>query len=294
MAKNGQTPLGRREVIRLLAAGVAGGTLLPHIASAAAMHDDVDTNGVRRIKDIGLQLYTVRSAMAKDLEGTLDAVAKAGITQLEFAGYYNKDAAWWREALKQRGLKAPATHEGMPATDDGWAPILERAQAMGHALVIVPSPRVRARTEKAAWQEFAARLNTAATKAKAAGLTFGYHNHDAEFAAVEDTTPFAIITGETDKNLVKLELDCYWAVKAGQDPLAMFKTHGSRIIAVHVKDAGPAPEKKMMDVGAGTIDFKTILATGRKAGLKYWFIEHDSPTDAVASITASANAMKGY
>lgn len=286
--------LDRRAAMRLLATGVAGGlaggAALPALLRAAALPI---VGGAPRLDRIGLQLYTVRSVMAKDIEGTLDAIAKAGITELEFAGYYNKDAAWWRAALSARGLTAPATHEGMPATDDGWGPIFERANALGHKLVIVPSPRVRARTEKAAWQEFAARLNTAGEKAKAAGLGFGYHNHDAEFAAVEDTTPFAIITG-TDASLVQLELDCYWAVKAGQDPLALFRTHGKRIVAIHVKDAGPAPERAMLPVGAGTIDFRAILDAGRKAGLRHWFIEHDNPGDAIASITASAAAMKAY
>jgi sugar phosphate isomerase/epimerase len=87
-------------------------------------------------------------------------------------------------------------------------------------------------------------------------------------------------------------MDIYWTVKAEQDPLALMKRWPNRIVAVHVKDAGPAPERKMMDVGAGTIDFKTILATGRKQGLQHWFIEHDTPTDPIASITASAAALK--
>jgi sugar phosphate isomerase/epimerase len=81
-------------------------------------------------------------------------------------------------------------------------------------------------------------------------------------------------------------------VKAGQDPLAIMQRWPNRIVAVHVKDAGPAPERRMTDVGAGTIDFKTILATGRTQGLRHWFIEHDNPTDPLASITASAAALK--
>jgi sugar phosphate isomerase/epimerase len=288
--------VSRRRLMQLLAGGVAGGAFWPQLVRGA---DDsgVDSEAAfntRRIDRIGLQLYTVRSALAKDLEGTLDAIAKAGITEVEFAGYYNKDASWWKSALAQHGLKAPSTHEGMPATDAEWAPIFERAKAIGHDFVIVPSPRVKVRTEKASWMEFAARLTAAAVMAKSAGLRFGYHNHDQEFRPVEDTTPFELLVTQTDSSLVHFELDLYWAVKAGQDPLAIMKRLGSRVRCVHVKDATAAPERTMVDVGAGTIDFRTILTQGRANGLQHWFIEHDNPADPIASITASAAAMKKF
>lgn len=275
--------LSRREVLRYLAAGVAGSSLMPYIANAA---------NDRRIRNIGLQLYTVRSAMAKDLEGTLDAIAKAGITELEFAGYYNKDAAWWQAALKKRGFKAPSTHEGMPATDDGWDAIFQRATQMGHELVVVPSVSNEYRGTVEKVQKLCDRLNVGAEKASQYGLMFGYHNHDQEFAPMEGTSMWDVMTARTDAALVKLELDCYWATKAGKKPLDIINQWPGRIVAVHVKDATPAPELKMTEVGAGTIDYKSILATGRANGLQWWFIEHDMPADPIASITASAAAMK--
>ncbi len=276
------TPLSRRAVVQALAAGVAGGALLPAMASA------LTSDGPPRLDRLGLQLYTVRAALAKDLEGTIAAVAAAGITELEFAGYYSKDAAWWKALLARHGLTAPATHEALPATDDGWGAIFDRAHAMGHAMVIVPFVGNEYRGSRAAWQRLAARLTTGAQRAKAAGLRFGYHNHDFEFAPVEGTTGFDILTTETDPTLVALELDLYWAVKAGQDPLALFARWPGRIHCCHVKDAGPAPERQMRDVGAGTIDFRTLLARGRAAGLQHWFIEHDNPADPLASVRASA------
>ncbi|MCO4101274.1 sugar phosphate isomerase/epimerase family protein [Gemmatimonas sp.] len=279
----------RRDALRLMAAGVAGSVLLPQLAQASRF---ADVGAVPRIDRIGLQMYTVRAALSKDIEGTVAAIAKAGITELEFFNPFGKDVAWWQALLKQHGLTAPSAHEALPKTDDGWKPIFERAQGMGHKLVVVPYVGDEFRGSKANWQRLADRLNAGATMAKAAGLQFGYHNHDFEFAPVDGTTGYEILTTQTDKDLVKLELDLYWAVKAGQDPLAIMKRWPGRIVAVHVKDAGPAPERKMMDVGTGTIDFKSILATGRKQGLRHWFIEHDNPTDAIASITASAAAMK--
>ena len=279
-------PLSRRAVVQALAAGMAGGALLPGMASA------LTGDGPPRLDRLGLQLYTVRAALAKDVEGTIAAVAAAGITELEFAGYYNKDAAWWRALMARHGLTAPTTHEALPATDDGWGAIFERAHGMGHAMVIVPYVGNEFRGSRAAWQRLAARLTEGATRAKAAGLRFGYHNHDFEFTPVDRTTGFDIHTTETDPRLVELELDLYWTVKAGHDPLALFARWPGRIHCCHVKDAGPAPQREMRDVGAGTIDFRTILAAGRAAGLQHWFIEHDNPAEPLASVRASAAHLK--
>jgi sugar phosphate isomerase/epimerase len=278
----------RRRVLRLLAAGIGGGALLPSLARAASL----STHPSVRLERIGLQLYTVRAALAKDIEGTIAAVAKAGISEVEFFNSFGKDGAWWRELLTRHGLTAPAAHEGLPRTDDAWGPAFERAQAIGHQLVIVPSSSMEYRGSRANWQRLAERLNIAGEKAKAAGLEFGYHNHDYEFASVDGTTGYEVLASETDASLVKLELDLYWAVKAGQDPMALMKKFAGRVVAVHVKDAGPPPERAMLDVGKGTIDFKSLIATGRRQGLRHWFIEHDSPADPIASVTASAAALK--
>jgi len=286
----GPSALSRREVLQLLAAGVAGSAVLPALVHAAST-DEVDR---RRIGRIGLQLYTVRSALSKDIEGTIAAVAAAGITELEFAGYYGKSPSWWTELLKKHGLIAPATHEALPATDDGWSAIFDRAKGMGHDIVIVPFVGNNYRGTRDNWMRLTERLNTGAQKAKAAGLQFAYHNHDFEFAPVDGTTGYDILTSQTDPSLVKLELDMYWAVKAGHDPLEIMRKHSGRVICCHVKDASAAPERKMLDVGAGTIDFKTLLAKGRALGLTHWFIEHDQPTDPLASIRASAAAMRRY
>jgi sugar phosphate isomerase/epimerase len=284
----------RRNVLQLLAAGVAGGTLLPSILSASGSRRLLADDTARRINRIGLQLYTVRTALAKDIEGTIAAIAAAGITELEFADYFRKDPAWWSALLKTHGLTAPSAHMALPATDAEWGPMFDTANAMGHKLVIMPFLRPDQRKTSDDWKQVAARLNIAATKAKAAGLEFGYHNHDFEFAPIDGTTGYEIITSQTDKSLVKLEMDLYWTIKAGQDPLALMGKMPGRVVAVHVKDMGPPPERAWADVGSGSIDFKTILTKARTMGVKYWFIEHDMPKDPLASIKASAAAMKGF
>ncbi len=279
--------MSRRQLLGLLAAGVAGGTLLPALARAARSGGP----GVHRIERVGLQLYTVRKAMAKDLEGTIAAVAAAGIHELEFAGYYNKPAAWWREIMGKHGLTTPSTHIGLPATDAAWAPHFEMAKAMEHNWVIVPWLDGKSLKTADDWKRVADRLNTAGAMAEKAGLNLGYHNHDFEFVPVGDTTGYELLMKHTDPKLVDFELDIYWAVKAGQDPAAMISRWSGRYTCCHVKDAGPAPERAMLDVGAGTIDFRSIIEKGRPQGLRHWFIEHDNPQDPMASIRASALAM---
>lgn len=290
----------RRELLRLLGVGIAGSTLLPAIACAgerdengvAKLPDSTSAELAERIERIGLQLYTVRRALQADIEGTIAAVAAAGVTELEFAGYYDKPASWWNELLRRHNLTTPSTHIGLPSTDAGWAPHFERSKAMGHTWVIVPSSSNEYRNADG-WKRLADRLNSGGELARKEGLKMGYHNHDYEFARVPaGLTGLDTLITTTDPALVDFELDIYWAVKAGQDPLLLLQKYPKRFTCCHVKDAGPPPDRAMLDVGAGTIDFKSIIANGRTTGLQHWFIEHDNPQDAIASVQASAAAMK--
>ena len=289
--------ISRRSLLQLIAAGAASSSLLPALLRASARKRDDDEHealDARRIERIGLQLYTVRRAMGKDLDGTLAAVAAAGVTEIEPFTYYNKPAQWWRDKMKALGFTSPSAHIGMPATDEAWLPLFEMAKAVGHEWVIVPSMPGGMRGADG-FKKFADRLNSGGELAKKSGLRIGFHNHNSEFAPIDGgPSGYDILLKNTDPKLVDFELDIYWAVKAGQDPFKLIAENGKRIVCVHVKDAGPAPELAMMDVGAGTIDFKAIIKAGRKAALKHWFIEHDNPTDDITSITASAAAMKQF
>jgi sugar phosphate isomerase/epimerase len=194
--------------------------------------------------------------------------------------------------MKQHGLTAPSAHIGLPKTDADWEPLFTMAKSLGHEWVVVPSFGAEYRGE-GGYKKLADRLNSSGELAKKFGLKMGYHNHNAEFAPQPgDTNGFEILMANTDAKLVDFELDLYWAVKAGMEPLKIIAAHPKRITLCHVKDATPAPAIAMADVGAGTIDFKTIIAAGRKVGLKHWYIERDDAPDGVASATASAAAMK--
>jgi sugar phosphate isomerase/epimerase len=133
----------------------------------------------------------------------------------------------------------------------------------------------------------AQRFNRVAAMARAAGVRFAFHNHNAEFRKIGDAVPLDILLKETDPALVDFQMDLYWVVNAGADPLDYLARFPGRFRMVHVKDSMGPPNHRMADVGAGTIDFKKIFAQSAKAGVEHYFVEHDDPADPLASAAAS-------
>lgn len=128
---------------------------------------------------------------------------------------------------------------------------------------------------------------------KKAGIGFAYHNHATEFDAVEGAgkTPYDLILSQTDKELVKMELDLAWAVKAGKDPVKLFQEHPGRFPLWHTKDI-KADLKTITEVGNGVVDFKRVFAAAKTAGLKYFFVEQDMAAQPIESITTSYTYLK--
>ncbi len=242
-----------------------------------------------RIDRIGVQLYTVRSEMQKDVAATLARVAQIGCKEVEFAGYFTLPPARIRALLDENGLTSPSVHIGIDPLERDFAAPAAAAKVIGHGTLIVPSLNTRALTTVEAWKGIAARFNTLGAKARDAGLRFAFHNHAAEATPMDGgTRPYDILLGETDPALVDFQMDLYWMIKAGGDPLAYFASNPGRFTSVHVKDATAAPELAMRDVGAGAVDWKKLFAKRGQAGIRHYFIEHDSPgADPLASVKAS-------
>ena len=277
--------IDRRDFVKTL--GVAAlGRVLPPLAPSpeprAPLH---------RLEKIGLQLYTVRKAMQTDVEGTLTRVAATGYKEVEFAGYFGKSPTEIKALLDRLGLSSPAVHVGALAADQ-WRASLDAANTIGHRYVVIPWIPAEERATLDGWKRVAERYNRAAAEARAAGLQFAYHNHDFEFVPVEGRIPYDVLLENTDPQLVQLEIDLYWITKGGQDPLAYFQRWPGRVPLVHVKDSAGPPDNKMVDVGAGTIDWKRIFARREQAGIRHFFVEHDEPTDLFASIKASYDYLK--
>jgi len=138
----------------------------------------------RRLDRIGIQLYTVRAQMRADMSGTIAQIAALGYKDVEFAGYFGRTSAQVRDLLAANGLKSPSTHIGFDAMKTDWDKSYDDALTIGQEFITVPSPPNGTASTVAAWQRVADDFNAAGEKAKARGLTLGYHNHYTEFAAI--------------------------------------------------------------------------------------------------------------
>jgi sugar phosphate isomerase/epimerase len=239
------------------------------------------------LSHIGLQLYTLRSLTSKDLDGTLAKVAAIGYDEVEFAGYFGRTPEQIRALLAANHLKSPSTHVGLPANDDAWKKVVDDSKTIGHEWIVVPSLDNARRVTPDDWARVADRFNHLAAIAKSAGMRFGYHNHNSEFAKVGDGTALDVLISKSDPALVDFEMDIYWVVKGGGDPFDLIKRYPGRFPLMHVKDATPAPELRMTDVGSGIIDFRKIFALDHTSGMKHIFVEHDEPSDPIVSATNS-------
>jgi sugar phosphate isomerase/epimerase len=237
------------------------------------------------LSPIGLQLYTVRSEMQKGVEATLERVAAIGYREVEFAGYFDHTAAEIREMLERTGLTAPSSHVPASFQHDAWSRILEEAAEAGHEFVTVAWTEESMRADLDAWRRMAEAMNQAGEMARQVGLQYAYHNHDFEFDVMEGEVPFDVLCEATDPELVQIELDLFWIVHGGGDPFTFFDRWPGRVPMVHVKDRTAAGA--MVDVGQGEIDFAAVFRRIDDAGMRHFFVEHDSPADAFRSIASS-------
>lgn len=247
--------------------------------------------GTGALSRIGLQLYTVRSLMAEDVGRTLETVAGVGYREVEFAGYYDRQPADLRAALDRLGLTAPSTHVGLGPLRDRLAEILDEAATLGHRYVVLPSLPAGERETLDDYRRLADEMNRIGEACRAADVQFGYHNHAFEFERIDGEVPFDVLLAHTDPELVAIELDIFWILDGGEDPLAYFEAHPGRFHLCHVKDR--TVDGEMVDVGAGVIDFPGIFGRAEQAGLVHYFVEHDEPGDPVASIRASYQYLSG-
>lgn len=273
--------MDRRTVV-----GAVGGALLGGLSRQLAAPSGAPAAnwGRSRIDRVGVQLYTVREAMRRDFEGTLEEVARIGFREVEFAGYFGRTPQQVLLALDRAGLTAPGSHIPLEALEVDWARTVSDARVMGHRYLIVAwTPRERRRTLDD-WRRIGELFTRAGEAARREGVTFAYHNHDFEFVPLEGRLPFDVLLEASDPRHVKIEMDLFWIRKGGQDPLAWFERWPGRFPCVHVKDM--AADGRMVDVGAGAIDWRGLLSHRRQAGIEHYFVEHDEPADAMASIRA--------
>ena len=268
---------------------------------------------------VGLQLFTFFGIIDDDVKGTLTKIAAVGYKEMESAfskkgGYYGMKPKDFKAMVNDLGMKWKSHHvlgapfkmppgakmpngpDGKPMVippmknlRDNMQELVDDAAVGGiQYLVCANAPTGTIEEIKSSIEI----LNKTGVACKKAGIQFCYHNHDMEFKAVDGQVPYHMLLTETDAKNVKMELDLAWAVKGGQDPVQLFKDHPGRFPLWHVKDLD-ATHTAILPVGSGTIDFKRIFANKAESGMQHFFVEHDGPKDAIASIKSSYEYISG-
>lgn len=227
----------------------------------------------KRLGAIGIQAYTVRSLMQRDVAGTLAALAAIGYREVELAGLYDKPAKDMRRMLDDAHLVAPSGHVEILKHD--WHQIIDDAATVGQRYIVCPFTDEHDRTVDG-YKRNAARYNQFGELSRKSNIQFAYHNHDFEFDAVDGIVPYDLLLQECDPHLVQMEIDIFWMIKGKHDPVKYFARYPGRFPMVHVKDMTRSGE--MVDVGRGSIDFAAIFKRSDEGGLKHFFVEHDEPT----------------
>jgi len=242
----------------------------------------------------GIQLYTVRDQTKADLAGTLKALGAMGYREVEFAGLHGHPAADVRRMLDDAGLSAPAGHVGLEAlTGAALDQTVADAKTLGHRFLIVPWIPNEQRTTDG-YAATADAFSRAGESLHSAGLGFGYHNHDFEFAAFDGTAGgqcgYDILLQQTDPALVAMELDLFWIRKGGRDAGAYFAKYPNRFRLAHIKDM--AADGAMVDLGRGVMPWRELLDAAGAAGVTHWFAEHDEPADAMEFARSAITYLK--
>ncbi|MEI4508427.1 sugar phosphate isomerase/epimerase [Sphingopyxis sp. CCNWLW253] len=243
-------------------------------------------------KPIGIQLYTVRELFSKDPMGTLEKVAAIGYREVEYGGggYDKMDHAALRKTMDRLGLTSPSIHVAYEALASNFDGAVAMTRALGADTLVVPY-MVDTHRNAEGWKAAVANFNRYAERLKKAGLGFAYHNHDFEFTLKPGgTSLFDTLIADADPALVRLELDLFWAVAAGEDPKAIIRRLAGRIYAYHVKDR--TADGKMTSVGKGVIDFADIFTLNAVAGVEHFYVENDqSPAPYLPDIQTSFTTL---
>lgn len=235
-------------------------------------------------KPIGLQLYTLRDQLEKDVAGTIKQVAAIGYKDVEIYSLYGKTPQEFTKILKDNGVTASSGHYLLPHMKTGWQKRVDDAKTLGLQYMVIAILEPEDRKSLDDYKKLAELFTNAAETTRKAGIQFCYHNHNFEFQKFGDTTPYDYLLKTLDPNLVKFEMDCFWVTHAGQDPVAYFKKHPGRFPLLHIKDmkGKPAPTQELdakmglfAPVGSGSIDWKRIFAAAKEGGVQHYYVEQD-------------------
>ncbi len=282
----------RRTFIQQVALASASGLVLPSVYSCQA-----GATG----RPIGIQLYTLKDVILKDVKGTLKKVADIGFKELEMYSYGNGKALGlpYADLVKMAndsGLTIASGHydtgglfpDKKGTLTNNWEQAVDDAVKAGQEYMVIAWLHPDERKSLDDYKRLAEMMNKANELCKQAGVKLGYHNHEFEFIKLDDQVPYDVLVNELDPTVI-LELDMYWTTFADVNTLELFKKHAGRIHLWHVKDMDKQDRKRQTDVGSGSIDYKPVFAAAQQSGMKHFFLEQE-----YFSIDHFAAIEKGY
>jgi sugar phosphate isomerase/epimerase len=310
--------LNRRKFIKTSAGAAAAGMLASSPLMAAIGNRS-------KITTIGLQVWSVAKLLEKDLPGTMQLLAQNGYKEVELfgpypfstqkdkdswaaialmlgftqSGYFGRTAKDLKVILDNNGLRTPAMHVGLDTLRNKLGETAEAANIMDQQYAGIAAIPEEERRTLDDYKRIADEFNAIGEKAKKLGIRFYYHNHGYGFKELEGKIPFEIILERTEPSLVFFEMDTFWTMAAGADPIKYLDAHPGRYKLMHVKDMtkqvrfsgdGGNPKQWMelfpfiTDAGSGIVDFKTILSHAKKSGVDHFILENDVMTNPQESL----------
>lgn len=276
----------RRTFVKTISTGIAASFVLPIELMAFSPAKKV----------IGIQLYTLHKQMKEDALKTMQKVAGVGYNAIETAGYadrkfYGFAPNEFKNIVEDMGMMAQSSHADVNLANIDES--IEDTLDAGMSYLVLPSLTKSKRNTLDDYRKVADEFNQIGARCKKAGLTFAYHNHAFEFEILEEKIPYDILLQNTDPELVSMQLDLYWIIYGGKDPIEYFKRFPGRFELFHVKDMSPSASKGSTELGEGIIDFKSIFADRKEAGMKYFYLEQESfGIDPFVSISKSFDYLK--
>jgi len=246
---------------------------------------------------IGLQLYTLRDDMEKDFAGTLQKVAAIGYGFVELAGYGGLSVRELSSLLADNHLQVAGSHIALDALEGDLHKVIQENLTLGNSYIVVPYLAEERRQTSDDYKKLAEILSGIGETLQTANMTLCYHNHDFEFKPLEGgQLGEDVLLENSDPLFVKIEVDAYWILKAGQDPVAFVKKHTGRVPIIHLKDRD-LTDGSFAPVGTGDLPLDALIAAAGEIGTQYLLVEQDiCKGPALDAVTLSYNNLKakGY
>lgn len=295
-------------------------TLVPAATAPLLLHTTAWSNWLTPahslVDNIGLQLYTVRDALAAHPQQTIETIQQAGYKQVEL--FDTQLLAQLQPIFKNLGIAIHSSHFASPLLTGNWEPlvsmggqrppesytlekVVDEAAQYELRYLVFPFIFPQNRGGLDFYKGLAEKLNRAGETCQKAGIQLCYHNHSFEFQPMENTSPFQVLRNETDADLLHFEIDVFWVSVAGLDPASFIQDHGERVRLLHLKDKKQdtiqsydttLPPDAFQPVGSGSLDFMAILSAAEAVGVTHCFVEQDQSEDALASIRQSAQYLR--